>query len=58
MHLAAGRTQANARVVSGIDVFLNNEEIAERACHSLCKPLPIDQSLGGEDVVELALGGQ
>ena len=46
------------QTVQSVDVLLNNEEIAKRACDSFYKLLLVAQSFGGEDVVEFPLDGQ
>jgi hypothetical protein len=46
------------QTVQSVDVLLNNEDIAKRACDSFYKLLLVAQSFGGEDVVEFPLDGQ
>jgi hypothetical protein len=43
------------QTVQSVDVLLNNEEIAKRACDSFYKLLLVAQSFGGEEVVQFPL---
>ena len=43
------------QTVQSVDVLLNNEEIAKRACNSFYKLLLVAQSFGGEELVSFPL---
>lgn len=46
------------QTVQSVDVLLNNEQIAKRACDSFYQLLLVAQSFGGEEVVGFPLNGQ
>jgi predicted YcjX-like family ATPase len=47
-----------SQTVQSVEVLLNNEDVAKRACDSFYKLLLVVQSFGGEEVVDFPLGSQ